>query len=142
MKYILFFALVLILLGTLIVQGCIALNSNLFGSNEPQGSDEAYVLYEGTGQGYRGPITVQVRMNGAHTEFVETGFAQTPFAYTEITEIIIIDSEEDRFVGGEAIEELIDLVILYNSTDLDAISGATETSKGFLEAVDNAIMKR
>jgi uncharacterized protein with FMN-binding domain len=43
-------------------------------------------------------------------------------------------------VGGEAIEELIDTVVGYNSTDVDAVSGATETSKGFLEAVYNAIM--
>jgi len=82
-------------------------------------------IYEGTGQGYRGPVTVQVRMDGA-----------------DIVEIIIIDSEEDRFVGGAAMEELIDLVIMYNSTDIDAVSGATESSKGFLEAVERAIMKR
>jgi len=82
-------------------------------------------VYEGTGQGYRGPVCVQVRMDGIN-----------------IMEIVIIDSEEDRFVGALAMEELTDLVIMYNSTDIDAISGATETSKGFLEAVENAIMKR
>ena len=82
-------------------------------------------VFEGTGRGYRGHVTVQVRMNGA-----------------DILEIVIIDSEEDRFVGGAAMEELIDLVIMYNSTDVDAVSGATESSKGFLEAVGSAIMKR
>ena len=82
-------------------------------------------VYEGTGQGYRGLVTVQVRMDGA-----------------DIIEIVIIDSEEDRFVGGAAMEELIDLVVMYNSTDIDAVSGATESSKGFLEAVERAIMKR
>ncbi|MCL2186874.1 MAG: FMN-binding protein [Treponema sp.] len=122
MKYILFFALVFLLLGTLFIQGCIILKSNQPHEGGINISDE---MYEGTGQGYRGPISVQVRMNG-----------------DEIAEIIVIDSEEDHFVGGQAIEELIDLVILYNSTDLDAISGATETSKGFLEAAENAIMKK
>jgi uncharacterized protein with FMN-binding domain len=29
---------------------------------------------------------------------------------------------------------------MYNTTELDAISGATETSRGFLEAVERAIM--
>jgi len=82
-------------------------------------------VYEGTGQGYRGPVTVQVWMDGA-----------------DIIEIVIIDSEDDRFVGGAAIEELIDLVVMYNSTDIDAVSGATESSKGFLEAVERAIIKR
>jgi len=88
------------------------------------GEGDGEVL-EGTGQGFRGPISVQVRLNEG-----------------SITEIEIVDSMEDRFVGGSAIEELIDLVIMYNSTDIDAVSGATESSEGFLEAVRNAILKR
>ena len=80
-------------------------------------------VFEGTGQGYRGPITVQVRISEG-----------------SIIEIAVIDSEEDRFVGREAIEELIDLIVAYNTTDVDAISGATESSRGFLEAVENAII--
>ena len=76
---------------------------------------------EGTGQGYRGTIRVRLRL--------EAGV---------IAEIKIVDSAEDRAVGGAAIEELIELVLTYNSTDIDAISGATESSEGFLEAVENA----
>jgi urocanate reductase len=82
-------------------------------------------VFEGVGQGFRGPVSVRVRMNGG-----------------SITEIEIIDSTEDRFVGEAAMEELIDLVIMYNSTDIDAVSGATESSIGFLEAVQNAILKK
>ncbi|MDR2943059.1 MAG: FMN-binding protein [Treponema sp.] len=85
--------------------------------------DNSTDVYEGTAQGYRGTIRVQVRV----TEGC-------------ITDIVIVDSEEDIFVGGAAMEELIDMVILYNTTDIDAISGATESSRGFLEAVENAIM--
>jgi len=81
-------------------------------------------ILEGIGQGFRGAIAVQVR-----------------FSDGIITEIEIVDSAEDRFVGGTAMEELIDLVIMYNSTDIDAVSGATESSEGFLEAVRNAILK-
>ena len=84
---------------------------------------EAGNVYEGTGKGYRGPIRVLVRLERGN-----------------IAAIDIIDSEEDRMVGQAAMEELLDLVIAYNTTDLDAISGATESSKGFLEAVENAIM--
>jgi uncharacterized protein with FMN-binding domain len=80
-------------------------------------------VYEGAGEGYRGPVRVQVRMAGG-----------------SITAIEIIDSGEDFSVGQVAMEELMDMVILYNTTDLDAVSGATESSKGFLEAVENAIM--
>ena len=81
-------------------------------------------VYEGTGLGRRGPIVVQVRLSGG-----------------SITEIIVVDSLEDRFVGGAAIDELIEQVIECNSTDVDVISGATESSRGFLEAVENAIMR-
>ena len=111
MKCKLFFFLILVLA----VCGCAILNSSLLEGE----------VFEGTGQGYCGPITVQVRVNG-----------------NNISEIVILDSAEDRIPGTEAIEELNDLVILYNTTDLDVISGATESSRGFLEAVENAIMKR
>jgi uncharacterized protein with FMN-binding domain len=82
-------------------------------------------IFEGVGQGFRGPISVQVRMSEG-----------------SITEIEIVDSMEDRFVGEAAMEELIDLVIMYNTVDVDAVSGATETSEGFLEAVRNAILRQ
>jgi len=82
-------------------------------------------VYEGVSMGYRGPIVLQVRLSGG-----------------DITEITIVDSAEDPFVGGRAMEELIDMVIEYNSVDIDVISGATATSKGFLEAARNAILQK
>jgi len=97
----------------IIISGCL---TNIDWSN-----DEGEIL-EGTGMGFRGPINVRLRVKNG-----------------DITEIEV-DSMEDRFVGGAAIEELIDLVIENNNTDVDAITGATETSKGFLSAVENAII--
>jgi uncharacterized protein with FMN-binding domain len=79
--------------------------------------------YEGSAEGCRGPIRVRVRM--------ESG---------AIGEIVVLESRDDPAVGGAAMEELIELVIVYQSTDLDAISGATESSKGFLAAIENAIL--
>jgi len=96
------------------VSGCVVLGGSIQGGGD---------VFFGTGQGYRGEISVQVFMDGGN-----------------IIEIVIVNSKEDRFVGGEAMEELIDMVIMYNTTELDAISGATETSKGFLEAVRSAIL--
>jgi uncharacterized protein with FMN-binding domain len=78
---------------------------------------------EGAAMGYRGIIRVQVG--------TEKGV---------ISEITVIESREDSAVGGTAIDELTDMVLMYNTAELDAISGATETSKGFLAAVENAIM--
>lgn len=115
MKYIL-----ITLFSLLIISGCAVLAAQRIPYSGTEND-----LYEGTGAGYRGPIRVNVRMNEGY-----------------ITEIIIVDSGEDRFVGGAAIEELIDTVIAYNTTDIDAVSGATETSRGFLEAVENAILKK
>ncbi|MDR0321025.1 MAG: FMN-binding protein [Treponema sp.] len=112
MKNFLIFALITV------VSGC-ALLSVQRGFNNSEGE-----VYEGTAQGFRGPITVQVRLDNG-----------------SIAEIVIVDSMEDRFVGEAAMEELADLVIMYNSTDIDAISGATESSRGFLEAVENAILR-
>jgi uncharacterized protein with FMN-binding domain len=107
----------IVLLLIIIICGCAALTVRY-------GLD-AGEIFHGTGQGFRGPIAVRVRVNEG-----------------SITEIEIIDSAEDRFVGESAIEELIDLVIMYNSTDIDAVSGATESSNGFLEAVRNAILNK
>jgi uncharacterized protein with FMN-binding domain len=83
------------------------------------------VFFEGAAMGYRGMIHVRVGMgNGA------------------ITEITVIESSEDPAIGGAAIEELTDLALMYNTTEIDAVSGATETSRGFLEAVENAIFSQ
>ena len=111
MKYMLILLLVFVL-----VLGCAVIGRGVYESSPGE-------VFEGTGQGYRGPVTVQVWVSGG-----------------SITQIVVIDSEEDRFVGGAAIEELIDAVIVCNTTDVDAVSGATESSRGFLEAVENAIM--
>ena len=99
-----------------LIQGCAMTGRAVYDSSLGE-------VFEGTGQGYRGPITVQVRISEG-----------------SIIDIAVTDSEEDRFVGAVAIEELIDLIVAYNTTDIDAISGATESSRGFLEAVENAIM--
>jgi uncharacterized protein with FMN-binding domain len=100
---------------------CLALAMALvFGCASLKTGNEAF--YEGSAMGYRGMIHVRVGMeDGA------------------ITEITVIESAEDPAIGGAAIEELTDLALMYNTTEIDAVSGATETSRGFLEAVENAI---
>ena len=80
-------------------------------------------VFEGRGRGYRGPLRVRVRMEGGAIAGIE-----------------IVDSSEDPFVGGAAMEELLELALMYNTTDLDAVSGATESSEGFLAALENAIL--
>jgi uncharacterized protein with FMN-binding domain len=83
---------------------------------------EAAFVGEGTGRGYRGPVSVRVEA-----------------ADGVILRIEVLEHQEDAFVGDEAIERLLDLVLETNSTEVDAVSGATESSRGFLEAVENAL---
>jgi len=80
--------------------------------------------YEGIGRGFRGPIHVLVQISHAGIE-----------------DILIIRHRESPFPGLAAMEELLDMILETGSTDLDAISGATFSSRGFLEAVENALYK-
>jgi uncharacterized protein with FMN-binding domain len=109
-------ALAALVVTALLFPGCIS---------HKNGTETAYegVFHQGAAMGYRGMIHVRV------------GFEQGT-----ITEITVVESREDQAIGGAAIEELTDLVLMYNTTELDAVSGATETSKGFLEAIENAIL--
>ena len=81
-------------------------------------------VYEGRGNGYRGPILVRVQISHAGIE-----------------DIRIVSHRESTFPGTAAMEELIDLVLIEDSTELDAISGATFSSRGFLEALEEALRK-
>ena len=81
-------------------------------------------LYEGTGRGYRGNIRVQLQISPAGIE-----------------DIVISSHSETSYPGAAAMEELLELILLEGTTDLDVISGATYSSMGFLEAVEEALEK-
>ena len=81
-------------------------------------------IYEGTGRGYRGPVHVRLQAGPAGIE-----------------DIVITSHRESAFPGAAAMEELLDAVLEYGSTNLDIVSGATFSSRGFLEAVENALRK-
>ena len=82
-------------------------------------------VYDGVGEGYRGPIHVRV----------ETG------AGGGILGIEIRDHREDPLVGGLALEELLEAVLSSGSTHVDGVSGATESGAGFLAAVEDALSR-
>jgi len=81
-------------------------------------------IYEGSGRGYRGPVHVRIQIAQAGIEY-----------------IAIISHRESIFPGLAAMEELLDAVLEYETTDLDVVSGATFSSRGFLEAVESALKK-
>jgi uncharacterized protein with FMN-binding domain len=92
------------------------------GEEKPLEKEYRDGVYEGTGQGYRGPVLVRLRLKAG-----------------EIVELEILDHQDDMFAGGPAMEELAELVLEYNTAGLDGISGATESSAGFLAAVEDAL---
>ena len=51
----------------------------------------------------------------------------------------VVSEKETPDIGGKALEKLPEMVVSANSTDIDAVSGATLTTSAFLAAVDNAI---
>lgn len=89
------------------------------------GSDEALAFtagtYTGTGVGYNGPTTVDVT-----------------FDDQKITDIKINETKETEHVGDVAFEILIPQMIEANGTGVDAVSGATFSSKALKDAVNDA----
>jgi len=92
----------------------------------PAVKEAAYTpgAYEGNGSGYRGSIHVRVQTSTVGIE-----------------DIAIVSHQESNFPGLVAMEELLELVLETGETGIDAISGATYSSRGFLQAVENALEK-
>lgn len=80
--------------------------------------------YTGTGNGFRGTIQVKVTVKNH-----------------KIENVTIESSRDDKQFLNKASSRLIQEIISSQSTDLDAVSGATFSSNGILEAVKNALSK-
>lgn len=81
-------------------------------------------VYQGSGTGYRGNITVAVTIKDK-----------------QITSIEILSASDDEPFFGRA-KGLIDQIIKKQSTKVDTVSGATYSSKGIISAVKNALTRR
>ena len=79
-------------------------------------------IYHGTGYGYRGPIYVRLQISAAGIE-----------------DIVITGHREGSYPGAAAMEELLEELLETGSIDVDVVSGATFSSLGFLEAVEDAL---
>ena len=80
--------------------------------------------YEGTGNGYGGPLTVSVTIEG-----------DTITAF----EVLSHDGEDPAYYA--LAESLTETVLQEQSADVDTVSGATFSSKGILEALNDALDK-
>ena len=79
-------------------------------------------IYTGSAQGYRGLITVEVTVTKQM-----------------ITSIVVVSHREDMKWYNRGVPTTISLIIGDQSTGVDAISGATFTSQGIIEAVADAL---
>lgn len=87
------------------------------------GSAEASV-FEGKGAGLNGDITVAVT--------VDNGV---------ITAVEVKDHNETAGVCDPAVEQLPAAIVAAGNTDVETVSGATFTSNGIIEAVNNALIE-
>jgi fumarate reductase flavoprotein subunit len=78
--------------------------------------------YTGTGKGNNGDITVEVIVEGGN-----------------VTTISLTDQHETPGIYETAEQEVTALIIKKQTTDVDSVSGATYTSNGIKEAVENAL---
>ncbi len=95
-------------------------NTGANANNDNFDSDEKTLT--GTAQGYGGEISVTVVVNGE-----------------DIVSVEAMGKEETEGVGSIALEQLPDKIEAADSTDVDDISGATKTSQGIKQAVNNAL---
>ncbi len=92
------------------------------------GSKEAALkdgTYTGAGEGYKGEIKIELVVNGG-----------------KITDLKAIEHSETEGISDAAFEGIKEQLIEKQSADeLDAVSGATGTSNGLIEAVKEALPK-
>ncbi|MFO7951826.1 MAG: FMN-binding protein [Bacillota bacterium] len=116
MKFLKAFVSLLILLTLLLVAvGC---------DSAPSGENGEEVVVQGEAHGYNDEVPIEVEVTVVNDE---------------ITDIEIIGHEESEDVCEPALEEIPARIIDNQSTDVDAVSAATETSKGIMKAVENAL---
>ncbi|NLW17928.1 MAG: FMN-binding protein [Firmicutes bacterium] len=78
--------------------------------------------YEGIGQGFGGEIKVEVEVKDG-----------------KVTKINVLAHNETPSISDDAIEKIPQTIIELQSVKVDAVSGATGTSKGLIEAVTSAL---
>lgn len=77
-------------------------------------------VYSGEAKGYKGPVQVEVTVKAK-----------------KISGVAITEHREDR--PRRALQIVPQRIVAANSTGVDAVSGATITSKAIMRAVDDAL---
>ena len=96
----------------------------VFAAGFAAASMAAPVTAEGTGVGKHGDITVAVTFDAG-----------------KILDIKIVKNAENPILAKKVFTDLKDQVVALSSTDVDLVSGATFSAKGFIDAVNDAAKK-
>ncbi|MFA5576877.1 MAG: FMN-binding protein [Tissierellaceae bacterium] len=108
---------VLVIAMTLTLAGC-------GGEKAPEAPTYTDGVYEGTGEGKNGEITVSVEVKDG-----------------KIASVDILSHDETDGISDPAREQVPASIVEKNSTEVDTVSGATLTSEGIIEAVNEALEK-
>jgi uncharacterized protein with FMN-binding domain len=92
------------------------------GAEAPQGQSGETTVATGTGVGRGGEIAVKVALDG-----------------TVITSVSVVKHNENLLISDEALSRIPAEIVRTQTTDVDAVSGATLTSFGLKSAVENAL---
>jgi len=76
----------------------------------------------GTAEGFGGPVTVSIEVDGG-----------------KITKVEIVEQSETAAIAGPALEQLPAAIVAKGDAEVDMVSGATYTSTAIIEAVKNAL---
>lgn len=107
----------------IILMSVLVLSLALVGCSSGTSEETAYVdgTYEGQGEGMH-PLKVSVEVKDG-----------------KIASVTVTEQQETEGVADPALEQIPAAIVENNSTDVDIVSGATLTSNGIIEAVNNAL---
>lgn len=90
----------------------------------PQKIEGVYIpgTYKGTGEGMRDDILVE-----------------TKFSADRILGVKVVAHNDTANISDAAVEKIPDAIVTAQNSDVDAVSGATETSNGIKSAVESTI---
>ncbi|MDR0267579.1 flavocytochrome c [Paenibacillus sp.] len=91
---------------------------------EAEAGNNGIITAIGEGDGKHGTIKVEVS-----------------FENNEIKDIKVLEQKENEVLSEPVFKELKQTMIASNNADVDAISGSTVTSKGYIDAVKDAVTK-
>jgi uncharacterized protein with FMN-binding domain len=110
-------ALVLIMILSLGMTAC--------GDTDTAAPEQQEQTVTGTGEGYAGPVVVEVTVQG-----------------DEIQAIEVVEHSDTEGLADGAFDNIIDQVLEDQSTEnVDAVAGATGSSAGIIEAIEDALSK-